>query len=376
MCAHISGNPLSALQTAGIKLPPQKLTPRCPVLVSAEVSEMSGVVQETSSEVQLIKKEVAALRADYKDLLAKYDNLSLKLSERVAALEKGRAAANKEGIVGAPGQPDAGSPSKRVDSCPDPALNDTAASPLAGFRVASRLGANQEAAPQQQNVAASREGQYAPASPSPAPAHATAQQPSVPPARDAVYFPHAASRPPAPQRPVAPIQAPPRPPAPIFHQGYFPLPQYPPPPGMPYYWPGAPPQHAPPPQQSYPPLAFPSMSGAGESGVDWPRDSGVEAVGAGAASDALTQGRVKYKYTGVIGGGNAWHAKLLMPTPYNHIRMGPFPSEEEAAKGYKAAALVVRPAGCRIQRSGANGGDSSAGTSRSNDAASKAASSF
>ncbi|CAI5965297.1 unnamed protein product [Closterium sp. NIES-64] len=299
MCAHISGNPLSALQTAGIKLPPQKLTPRCPILVSAEVSEMSGVVQETSSEVQLIKKEVAALRADYTDLLAKYDNLSLKLSERVAALEKGRAAANKEGIVGAPGQPHAGSPSKWVDSCPDPGLNDTAASPLAGFR------------------------------------------PSVPPARDAVYFPHAASRPPAPQRPVAPIQAPPRPPAPIFYQGYSPLPQYPPPPGLPYYWPGAPPQHAPPPQQSYPPLAFPSMSGAGESGVDWPRDSGVEAVGAGAASDALTQGRVKYKYTGVIGGGNAWHAKLLMPTPYNHIRMGPFPSEEEAAKGYKAAALVV-----------------------------------
>ncbi|CAI5527221.1 unnamed protein product [Closterium sp. Naga37s-1] len=271
MCAHISGNLLSALQTAGLNLPPQKLTRGGAV---PDVSEMSGVVQETSSEVQTLKKEVAALRADYADLQSNFSSVSKQLCERVAALEKARETANKEAMLGAHGQPDVASPSKRPGT----------------------------------------------------------------------------SRPAPPQRPVAPLPAATRPPAPIY-QGFAAMPPYAPPPGMPFYWQGAPPPHAPPPQQSYPPPAIPSMSGAGEGGVEWMRDSGGEAGVAGARSDAFNGGRAKSRYAGVTGGGDAWFAKLLMPAPQNPIRMGPFPSEEEAAKGYKAAAVVVRPQSYRIQRS-------------------------
>ncbi|CAI5489967.1 unnamed protein product, partial [Closterium sp. Naga37s-1] len=191
---------------------------------------------------------------------------------------------------------------------------------------------------------------YAPASPSPAPATAQPHQPSVPPGRDAAYYQPGTSRPAPPLRPVAPLPAVPRPSAPIY-QGYAAMPSYAPPPGMPFYWQAGPPQHAPPPQQSYLLPASPSMSGAGEGGGEWMRDARGEAGAAGATSDAFTGGRAKSKYAGVTGGGDSWFAKLLMPAPDNPIRMGPFPSEEEAAKGYKAAAVVVRPQGYRIQRS-------------------------
>ncbi|CAI5513545.1 unnamed protein product [Closterium sp. Naga37s-1] len=313
----------------------------------ADVSEMSGVVRETSSEVQTLKKEVAALRAEQAELQSNFSSVSKQLFERVAALEKARETANTGGVLGAPGQPDMAFPSKRVDSSPDPGLRDTAASPLAGFRQTSRIGPNEEAAPPQQHQ---REPHYAPASPSPAPATAQPHQPSVPPGRDAAYYQPGTSRPAPPLRPVAPLPAVPRPSAPIY-QGFTAMPPYAPPPGMPFYWQGGPPQHAPPPKQSYPPPAIPSSSGAGEGGGEWMHDVGAEAGAAGAPSDAFTGGRAKSRYAGVTGGGDAWFAKLLMPAPNNPIRMGPFPSEEEAAKGYKAAAVVVRPHGYRIQRS-------------------------
>ncbi|CAI5534113.1 unnamed protein product [Closterium sp. Naga37s-1] len=284
MCAHISGNLLSALQTAGLTLPPQKLTRTGAVPTSADVSEMSGVVRETSSEVQTLKKEVAALRAEQGELQSEFSSVSKQLFERVAALRRqGR-------------QP----------------------TPSAGWT--SRIGPNEEAAPPQQHQ---HEPHYAPASTSPATATAQPHQPSVPPGRDAAYYQPGTSRPAPPLRPVAPLQAVPRPSAPIY-QGYAPMPPYAPPPGMPFYWQAGPPQHAPPPQQSYPPPAIPSMSGAGEGGGEWMRDAGGEAGAAGGTNDAFTD---------------------------NPIRMGPFSSEEEAAKGYKAAAVVVRPQGYRIQRS-------------------------
>ncbi|CAI5526988.1 unnamed protein product [Closterium sp. Naga37s-1] len=312
-----------------------------------DVSEMSGVVRETSSEVHTLKKEVAALRADYAELQSKFTSVSQQLFERVGAMEKARDTANKEGVLGAPAHGDVASPSKRVDSSPDPGLRDTAASPLAGFRQASRIGPHEEAGPPQQYH---REPHHAPASPSPAPATAQPHQPSVPPGRDAVYYQPGTSRPAPPQRPVAPIPPAPRPSAPIY-PGFAAGPPYAPPPGMPFYWQGGLPQPAPPPQQSFAPPAFPSMSGAGEGGGEWMRDAGGEAGVAGAATEAFNGGRPKSKYAGVTGGGDVWFAKLLMPAPSNPIRMGLFPSEEEAAKGYKAAAVVVRPQGYRIQRS-------------------------
>ncbi|CAI5514160.1 unnamed protein product [Closterium sp. Naga37s-1] len=344
MCAHISGNLLSALQTAGLNLPPQKLTRGGAV---PDVSEMSGVVRETSSEVHTLKKEVAALRADYADLQSNFSSVSNQLCERVAALEKARETAKKEAVLGAHGKPDVASPSKRVDSSPDPGLRDIAASPLAGIHQTSRIGPNEEAGLPQQHQ---REPHYASPPQSPAPATAQPHQPSVPHGRNAAYYQPGTSRPAPSQRPVAPLPAATRPPAPIY-QGFAAMPPYAPPPGMPFYWQGAPPPHAPPLQQSYPPPAIPSMSGAGEGGVEWMRDSGGEAGVAGAPSDAFNGGRAKSRYAGVTGGGDAWFAKLLMSAPQNPIRMGPFPSEEEAAKGYKAAAVVVRPQSYRIQRS-------------------------
>ncbi|CAI5940336.1 unnamed protein product [Closterium sp. NIES-64] len=160
--------------------------------------------RETSSEVQTLKKEVAPLRAEQADLHSKLSSVSKQLFERVAALEKARETGNTGGGLGAPGHLDVTSPSKRVDSSPDPVLRDTAASLLAEF-----------ARPRGRSTAA---------------------------------------------RP-------------------------------------------PPPQQSYPPPAIPSMSGAGEGGGEWMRDSGVDAGAAGATCDAFTGGCAKSKYVGVTGGG-------------------------------------------------------------------------
>ncbi|CAI5457432.1 unnamed protein product [Closterium sp. Yama58-4] len=348
MCAYISGNLLSALQTAGLTLPPQKLSRAGAMPTGGDVSEMSGVVRETSSDVQTLKKEVAALRADYAELQSKFTSVSQQLFKRVGAMEKAQDTAKTlEGPHGAHGPGDKASPSKRVDSSPDPGLRDTAASPLAGFRHASRIGADQDAAPPQQLHG---EPGYAPASPSPGPALAQPHQPTVPPGRDATYYRPGTSRAAPPQRPIAPL--PPAPPlsGPVY-PGFSAGPPYAPPPGMPFFWQGGPPQPAPPPQQSFQPPAIPSMSAAGEGGGEWMHDAGGEVGVCGATNDGYNGGRPRNKYVGVTAQGDVWVAKLLMPPPGNPIRMGPFPSEEEAAKGYKAAALVVRPQGYRIQRS-------------------------
>ncbi|CAI5490150.1 unnamed protein product [Closterium sp. Naga37s-1] len=286
MCAHISGNLLSALQTAGLTLPPQKLTRTGAVPTSADVSEMSGVVRETSSDVQTLKKDVAALRAEQADLHSKFSSVSKQLFERVAALEKARETGNTGGGLGAPGHPDVTSPSKRVDSSPDPGLRDTAASPIAGVRQTSRFGPNEDAAPPQQHQ---REPHYASASPSPAPGTAQQHQTGVPPGRDTAYYQPGTSRPAPPLRPVAPLTVVPRP---AVHRST-----------------------PPPPQQSYPPPAIPSMSGAGEGGGEWMRDSGGDAGAAGATSDAFTGGRAKSKYAGVTGGGRCLVCQALDAGP-------------------------------------------------------------